>query len=131
MSHYGSRIIKYDFFYELCVIWRKHYAQEDPVDITKSLDNGIYTITLSGKFTFFDHAAFREILEEMSQEKIRGVVLDMAALTFIDSAGLGQLLLAQDEATKYHKSLVIKGATGQVRKMFGVAHFDTIFTLQE
>src|SRR5271156_2341391 len=98
------------------------------MDIKKSLKNGIYEVTLSEKFTFFDHAAFREIVDEISHENIRQIELHMAAVTFIDSAGLGQLLLAHDEAAKSRKPLVIKGATGQVKKMFDVAHFETMFT---
>jgi anti-anti-sigma factor len=101
------------------------------VEITKSLDNGTYTITLSDKFTFFDHAAFQEILNEIGREDIREIILDVAGVTFIDSAGLGLLLLGRDETVKYRKSLVIRGATGQVKKMFDVAHFETIFTLQK
>jgi anti-anti-sigma factor len=100
------------------------------MDIIKSLENGVYNATLSGKFTFFDHAAFREILDEIGNENAKQIVLDMASVTFIDSAGLGQLLLAHDAATKFKKPLIIKGANGQVKKMFDVAHFETMFTLQ-
>lgn len=101
------------------------------MDIIKSFEDGICRITLQGKFTFFDHAAFREIMDEIGHDNVRQIILDMADLTFIDSAGLGMLLLLHDEVGKFEKPLIISGAAGQVKKMFEVAHFEALFTMQD
>ena len=99
------------------------------MEIETSIDNGVCTVALRGRFTFMDHAQFRDIMEHMHEPDIREVVCDMAGVEFIDSAGLGMLLLARDEAQKTNISLVIRNVTGQVKKIFGVAHFDTMFTI--
>ena len=53
----------------------------------------------------------------------------MAQVNFVDSAALGMLLLARDEAEKYRKQLVLRGAAGQVKKMFDMARFNMLFSL--
>jgi anti-anti-sigma regulatory factor len=40
------------------------------------------------------------------------------------------LLLALDEAKKHQKKLILSGVTGQVKKMFDMANFPIMFTLQ-
>lgn len=54
----------------------------------------------------------------------------MRQVDFVDSAALGMLLLARDEAQKHDKKLIISGIQGQVKKMFTVARFDSLFSLQ-
>ena len=100
------------------------------MEIIPNHHQGIYSVTLSGKFTFSDHPAFREILKKITESDVRQVILKMAAVDFVDSAALGMLLLARDEAQKYQKELVIHGATGQVKKTFELAKFDTLFVIK-
>ena len=99
------------------------------MEINTHHHQGNCDITLSGQFTFNDHPAFREILQLMSDEAISKIVLHMAKVRFVDSAALGMLLLALDEAGKTQTQLVISGVTGQVKKMFEMARFNTLFTM--
>ena len=99
------------------------------MEIVKDLRQGSYEITLKGKFTFSDHPSFREILQNIAQKEVRQVVLHMSGVEFVDSAALGMLLLARDEAEKHQKHLIISGAAGQVKKMFEMARFNTLFTM--
>ena len=99
------------------------------MNITKQLHQGTYDITFSGKFTFSDHAAFRDVLQHISENGTQQITLHMQAVEFVDSAALGMLLLALDESQKHRKRLVISGASGQVKKMFDMAKFNTLFAL--
>ena len=101
------------------------------MEIVTHLKQGSYDVTLSGKFTFNDHPAFREILQQIEGEDVQQVVLHMAKVEYVDSAALGMLLLALDETEKHQKRLVISGATGQVKKMFDMARFNTLFSMVE
>ena len=100
------------------------------MDIITHLNQGIYNVTLSGTFTFSDHPGFRDILQKIEDGDVRQIVLHLSGVEFVDSAALGMLLLALDEAEKHQKPLVLSGATGQVKKMFDMARFDTLFTLR-
>jgi anti-anti-sigma factor len=91
------------------------------------LDSDAAIVRLSGEFTFTDHAEFRSIVGSLFDGKSSPVVIDLSKLEFIDSAGLGMLLLARDEASKASRSLVLRGPAGQVKRMFGVTKFDALF----
>ena len=99
------------------------------MEIIKTLGGGTYDIALVGKFTFSDHTAFREILEKILEKDVLRIVFHMEKLDFIDSTGLGMLLLVLDAAENNHKSLVLSGSVGQVRKMFDLARFPALFTM--
>jgi len=93
--------------------------------------NGTTTVELNGRFTFGDHSSFRKLIEEIRAHKSGTHVLDISGVEFIDSAGLGMLLLARDEGEKSKATVIIRGAQGQVKRMLEVARFDTLFTLED
>jgi anti-anti-sigma factor len=87
-------------------------------------------VTISGEFTFTDHIAFREVADRLFQAKDRTIVVELSQLQFIDSAGLGMLLIARDEAGKASRTLVLSQPQGQVKRMFAVTKFDELFTIK-
>ncbi len=88
------------------------------------------TVTLSGKFTFADHVHFRGILDLAQHDAANSITLDFTAIEFIDSAGLGMLLLLRDACLKKNVSLSICGIQGQVQKIFAVAKFEQLFSIR-
>jgi HptB-dependent secretion and biofilm anti anti-sigma factor len=93
-------------------------------------DNDDASVSISGEFTFTDHIAFKAIASRLFARQGKPIVIDLAKLEFIDSAGLGMLLIVREEADKAHRSLVLRGPCGQVKRMFDVTKFDTIFTVE-
>jgi anti-anti-sigma factor len=96
-----------------------------------------YTVTdaaasvfLRGDLTFSDHRAFLRLAERLLADGTDPITLNFQELSFIDSSGLGMLLIARDEASKRQRSLVLKGARGQVRKMFDLSRFETLFAIE-
>ena len=57
-------------------------------------------------------------------------MLDLANLNWIDSAGLGMLLLARDAAHKNDLKLVLRSPRGDVKSMLELGRFDTIFDVR-
>jgi anti-anti-sigma factor len=84
---------------------------------------------LSGRFTFSDNVAFREILNNLAQPNVRTLTIDVGGLDFMDSAGLGMLLVAKDEAGKKSKSLVLRNPQGHIKKLFEASKFYSLFTI--
>jgi HptB-dependent secretion and biofilm anti anti-sigma factor len=95
------------------------------------LDSNSSVVNMSGEFTFTDHAQFKSLVTRLFEANGSAVVIDLSKLEFIDSAGLGMLLLARDEAKKANRALVLRGPSGQVKRMFGVTKFDALFDVQE
>ncbi len=96
---------------------------------TQQISEGVCTVVLEGQFTFSDNMAFRAITEEVAKQSVSQVIVDVGTLEYIDSAALGMFLLLRDFAQKRHISLTLKGAQGQVKKVFDVSRFDQLFTL--
>ena len=92
-------------------------------------DNGARG-SFSGEFTFDDHAAFRDVAGRLLQTKDETVIINLSQLQFIDSAGLGMLLIARDEVGKSNRKLVLAQPQGQVKRMFAVTKFDQLFTIE-
>ncbi len=88
------------------------------------------TVSISGEFTFTDHTAFLDLVNRLVGSKGPQIVIDSSQLEFIDSAGLGMLLIAKDEAGKVSRNLLLRKPQGQVKRMFAVTKFDTLFTVQ-
>ncbi len=88
------------------------------------------SVSLSGELTFTDHAAFLELSARLFGTTAKSVVIDLSKLEFIDSAGLGMLLIARDEAKNKSRDLVLRGPLGQVKRMFQVTKFDSLFTVE-
>lgn len=100
------------------------------MDIIRNIDNGDFVLTLRGRFTFTDNAAFRNILTQISAPTIQQIIFQLDGVEFIDSAALGMLLLTHDEALKHQKPVILRGATGQVSKMLEMAKFENYFIMQ-
>lgn len=95
------------------------------------LDRENCSVCLSGDFTFTDHGQFRDLMSRLFEVQSPRLSFDLADLDFIDSAGLGMLLLARDEAEKRSCKIVLRRATGQVKRMFGLTKFDMLFALED
>ena len=84
-------------------------------------------IEISDNLVFNDHDKFREVIDLILQNNNDHYTLDLSDVNFIDSAGLGMLLIIQDEASKAGKSVSLTGVQGQVEKMIKIAHFEGLF----
>ncbi|HYD64095.1 STAS domain-containing protein, partial [Azospirillum sp.] len=69
-------------------------------------------VRLRGRLTFNDHAKLRALIREMLQNKAKRQILDLSALEFVDSAGIGMLLIAREEMANVDKQLVLRAAQG-------------------
>jgi len=87
-------------------------------------------VSLSGRFTFVDHGQFKTVIDEVLTHPYQTCFLELSALEFIDSAGLGMLLILKDELGKADISLILQKPVGQVEKMLQVSQFDKMFTIE-
>lgn len=95
-----------------------------------NIQDDIFEARLSEKITFSDLDGFREMVKRMVESEAVSNIVDLSNVEFIDSAGLGMLLLARDEISKSDASLTLKSPQGQVQRMFTVARFDQMFEIE-
>lgn len=84
-------------------------------------------VDLAGRLTFSDYGLFKELTELFIEHNAKSCLLDLSNLEFIDSAGLGMLLIARDKIRMKNGDIALKGAHGQVKKMLDLGHFDSLF----
>ncbi|CAH2603086.1 Anti-sigma factor antagonist [Rhodovastum atsumiense] len=88
-------------------------------------------VSLSGKLTFAAHAAFRTVVtEHVDRPGGQAVTLDLGGIEYIDSAGLGMLLLAREAAQKHGRAVILRGARAQVARILSVSKFDLLFGIR-
>ena len=100
------------------------------MQMNMAIEQGVCQVHLHGDFVFNDNSSFREVLTRLAQAEVRQVIIHLNHVEFVDSAALGMLLLAREEAQKHHKSLILSGASGQVARTFEMARFSELFILQ-
>lgn len=99
------------------------------MELVGHTNQGTYNVVMRGQFTFSDNPAFRHVLEQIGKPEVQRIVMHLEQVDFVDSAALGMLLLARDEAEKHQKSILLSGATGQVKKTFEMARFNMLFSM--
>lgn len=87
---------------------------------------GVREVDLRGQLTFEANDDFRRIIEGIEQGGLTDCVLNLSSLDFIDSAGLGLLVLANNTAGRARVRLKLKQPRGQVREMIEISEFHTI-----
>lgn len=92
--------------------------------------SGVIEVTLHGRITYSDHPSFRNVIAQIRDSAAQRVVFEMGDVEFIDSAGLGMLLMVRDTASQKKAEVVLRRPRGQVERIFASSKFDTLFTVE-
>ena len=87
-------------------------------------------IRFVGSLSMEDHGAFRALLADVSQRKPKHCAFDLRELDSIDSAGIGMLLIASEEAKKASWTFSVNNPTGHVRRVLELADLSKIVTIR-
>ncbi|WP_120495812.1 STAS domain-containing protein [Kiloniella sp. EL199] len=99
------------------------------MDYAFSSDGTLLKCMLTGEFTFNDHPAFRGMIDEAVKTGAKSIQIDLADIEYIDSAGLGMFLVAQERAREEGWRFSISNPREKVEKMFTLAKLGTIVTI--
>jgi len=113
------------------LILTRQTIPEAKMQCKAKLNNGVLEVQMAGRFTFNDNNIFRPVLDNIAKEGIRCVVFDIGQTEYMDSAALGMLLLARDEAERNSCSIVLKSPQGYIKKLFTVSKFYEMFNIEE
>lgn len=85
---------------------------------------------LTGRLEFTDHDRLRDIIAALDDTKARRFVLNLSGLEFIDSAGLGMLLILQEEAEQRNIKMIVSGPQGDVKRSIDLAKIGEIVIIE-
>lgn len=95
--------------------------------ITKEKESGILTLKIEGRIDTKTAPELESTLHD-SQEGITGLVFDLAGVSYISSAGLRVLLMAQKQMNKKGEMRVIH-ASSDLMEIFEVTGFSDILRI--
>lgn len=86
-------------------------------------------ITLGGELDAFSSRRLRHRLDEVIEAGRSDVVIDLAALDFIDSTALGVLIGARRQARLHGGDVRLQGVTPVARRVFDVTGLSQVFNV--
>ena len=87
-------------------------------------------ISCAGRFTLGNRLSEMEgLINSLLRDGVRKLVLDIAHVEIVDSAGLGVIMRAFGEIEQLGGQLRISGANEHVQRLFNITHTGTILTV--
>jgi anti-anti-sigma factor len=83
-------------------------------------------VRLKGRMEFSDHRIFRELIDKLGGVGQKSVVFDLSGLEFIDSSGLGMLIIARNLAQQKKVDFRLTKPRETVRRVLEIAKFASI-----
>jgi anti-anti-sigma factor len=101
------------------------------MDISIESADGRTTLRLAGRFDTQNSLALRNAAKPLlGAEDVSALVIDLEQVSFIDSSGLGLLLLLREQATAVGKSIILSRCSPEVMKVLSITQFHRLFTMQ-
>ncbi|MEB3290645.1 MAG: STAS domain-containing protein [Leptolyngbya sp.] len=74
---------------------------------------------------------FRQIVDEMLIAGVEAILIDLKDITFIDSSGLGTLVVILKKVRGLNRKFCICSVNDQVRMLFELTSMDRVFEVYE
>ncbi len=85
-------------------------------------------VDLNGKITLGENTGIlRDELRSLLSQGVKNIVLNMAGVSYVDSAGLGELVGAYTTATNQGGSLKLLNLQGKMKDLMQITKLHTIF----
>ena len=85
-------------------------------------------VDLSGKITLGENTGIlRDELRSLLSQGTKNIILNMGAVTYVDSAGLGELVGAYTTATNQGGSVKLLNLQGKMKDLMQITKLHTIF----
>ena len=80
--------------------------------------NGLSVLCLNGKLDIFSKNTLKETAEHCQENGAKGLILDMQGITFVDSIGLGMLVIVAKSFQKLKGRVILVNPQEQVQSLF-------------
>lgn len=100
-----------------------------PVNIDRSQNGKVVTISVSQRFDFNVHNNFREAYEQSLGPKTE-YVIDLGATDYMDSSALGMLLLLREYAGGDKAKIKIINTKTEIKQILNISNFTQLFNVK-
>jgi anti-sigma B factor antagonist len=87
-------------------------------------------LVLRDQLTFADREVFDAVIDKLLARRRKRVTVDLSALDYMDSAGLGMLLTLRDRAERAGADVLLRRPRSEVKELLVLACFDTLFSIE-
>lgn len=94
----------------------------------RHLESGVAVLRLEGNLNMVSAAAVREAITSLVSQGDARIVVDLAAVGFLDSSGLGALIGGLKTTRQAGGDLRIAGAGEQVRMVLSLTNMERVLT---
>ncbi|HMQ14798.1 MAG TPA: STAS domain-containing protein [Phycisphaerae bacterium] len=102
-----------------------------PVQIRTSQPPPRAVVHLSGEIDLRSVPELQASLLGLARGPLERIVLDMSGVTYIDSSGVGTLVVLKREIERARARIVLAGLQPRVRSVFEITRLDRFFTIAE
>lgn len=88
-------------------------------------------VGVSGELDVYTAPALEEVLGELIDARRISIVVDLSAVTFMDSTGLGLLIKALKWTREHDGALRIVADSEKILKVFRVTGLDTVLSIHD
>jgi anti-sigma B factor antagonist len=100
------------------------------MDISENSRDGVLVISAAGRIDSSTAGALEAVLPARAKEQ-KAVILSLADVPYVSSAGLRVLLMGAKAAKAAGNKLIITGVAPAVREVFDISGFSKIFTMED
>lgn len=99
---------------------------------TKQLDNGVAVITISGRLALGGETEKLEAaVTKLLTQDHKTIVLDISALDYVDSSGVGLLVSCLTKLKKSGGEMKVAGANPRIRRIFSMTGVESMMSLYD
>ncbi|OAN50121.1 anti-anti-sigma factor [Paramagnetospirillum marisnigri] len=100
------------------------------MNISIAHTNDILTVSLDGVLDYTTSNQMESLITDLKVIKAARVVVDLAKVPRVDSVGLGMLHLVKDSIIDNGARMVLKGAVGNVQRLFQLTDSSQSFDIE-
>jgi anti-sigma B factor antagonist len=98
------------------------------VDVTR--EGGTATVRIEGEVEFATAPRLRATLLDLAQEGANPVVVDLAGVSFLDSAGISLLIQAKKRLASEGSDLVLRAPQNNIRRVLEISGVTELFRIE-
>jgi anti-sigma B factor antagonist len=104
---------------------------EGGLTIESDVEGTVLVLRLDGELTLLTQGQFVERQHEALSKDFAGVVVDVSGMSFMDSSGLGAIIVFQRKAREAGVAVAFGGFTELPRRVLEVTHMDLVMDLHD
>ncbi|MFZ2654175.1 MAG: STAS domain-containing protein [Victivallales bacterium] len=97
------------------------------MDIQSKIGNGFTSLTIKGRLDAVTATAAEAAINRTIESGASNLILDLAGLDYVSSAGLRVLLVTAKRLSRQNGKIVLCGLQDAVREVFTISGFMSIF----